>query len=65
MGVVITMSKMRSSLLLSVYSINSLGWLYHIVNGSNPKDSQIPGELTRIQANMKKVKGLKILIKIF
>ena len=44
--------------LVSVYSINSLAWLYHIVNGSNPKESQIMGELTRIQASMKKVKGL-------
>ena len=46
--------------LVSVYSINSLAWLYHIVNGSNPKESQIMGELTRIQANMKKVKGLQL-----
>lgn len=48
---------------VSVYSINSLAWLYHIVNGSNPKESQIPGELTRIQASMKKVKGNESLLK--
>ena len=43
--------------LVSVYSMNALGWLYHIVNGADPKESQLPSELQRISASMKKVKG--------
>ena len=44
--------------LVSVYSMNALGWLYHIVNGADPKESQLPAELQRISASMKKVKGV-------
>jgi exosome complex protein LRP1 len=43
--------------LLSVYSINSLTWLYQITNGIDPKQTSVKDELQRIQANMKKVKG--------
>merc|ERR1711893_126461 len=45
--------------LVSVYSMNALGWLYHIVNGADPKESQLPSELQRISASMKKVKDIE------
>jgi exosome complex protein LRP1 len=45
--------------LVSLYSINALSWLYHVVNGANPKDGQLPGELKRIQTSMKKVKDIE------
>jgi len=50
--------------LVSVYSINSLTWLYQITNGIDPRKTALPDELQRIQANMKKVKG-KILFFLF
>ena len=43
--------------LLSVYSINSLAWLYQQANGVDPKQTSLIDELQRIQANMKKIKG--------
>lgn len=46
--------------LVSVYSINSLTWLYQITNGVDPRKTSLPDELQRIQSNMKKVKGKNI-----
>jgi len=45
--------------LVSLYSINALSWLYHTVNGANPKDGQLPGELKRIQTSMMKAKDIE------
>lgn len=45
--------------LVSVYSINSLTWLYQITNGVDPRKTSLPDELQRIQSNMKKVKEIE------
>merc|ERR1712233_22107 len=45
--------------LLSVYSINSLAWLYQVANGVDPKKTSLIDELQRIQANMKKIKEIE------
>merc|ERR1712025_355379 len=45
--------------LVSVYSMNSLAWLYQITNGIDPRQTSLPDELKRIQGNMQRVKAIE------
>ncbi|XP_076025349.1 nuclear nucleic acid-binding protein C1D [Genypterus blacodes] len=44
--------------LMSVYSLNSLFWMYLVAQGLNPRDHGIKQELERIRTYMNKVKEI-------
>ena len=43
--------------LLSLYTMNSMAWVYNTVNGVDPKQTALKDELQRVQVSMKKVQG--------
>jgi len=44
--------------LLSLYTMNSMAWVYNTVNGIDPKQTALKDELQRVQVSMKKVQGM-------
>ena len=47
--------------LLSLYTMNSMAWVYNTVNGVDPKQTALKDELQRVQVSMKKAQGKKKL----
>ena len=45
--------------LTTVYAMNSLFWVYLILEGENPKDHDVMRELNRLKASMKRFKELE------
>ena len=43
--------------LLSLYTMNSMAWVYNTVNGVDPKQTALKDELQRVQVSMKKAQG--------
>lgn len=45
--------------LLSLYTMNSMAWVYNTVNGVDPKQTALKDELQRVQVSMKKVQDIE------